>query len=99
MIALRDLIAEYREDPVRHAALIEGILKQVSDSGLDVDCPAPENARDNRESFAAWLVRLASYLQLLESRLFSSGLHTLGRPPDPGQRLAYLKAYVGPARP
>jgi magnesium chelatase subunit H len=44
LIALRDLIAEYREDPERNAALCEGILKQVSDSGLDADCPAPSNA-------------------------------------------------------
>jgi len=99
MIALRDLIAEYREDPERNAPLAEGILKQVSDSGLDADCPAPDNAPADRQAFDAWIVRLAAYLQLLESRLFSSGLHTLGQPPDPEQRLAYLKAYVGPALP
>ena len=99
LIALRDLMAEYREDPERNAALCEGILKQVSDSGLDLDCPAPDNARADREAFDAWVLRLAAYLQLLESRLFSSGLHTLGQPPDQEQRLAYLKAYVGPALP
>lgn len=99
LIALRDLIAEYRQDPTRNAPLSEGILKQVSDSGLDADCPAPENARADQEAFDAWVVRLAAYLQVLESRLFSSGLHTLGRPPDAGQRLAYLRAYVGPALP
>ncbi|MFZ0407459.1 MAG: cobaltochelatase subunit CobN [Cyanobium sp.] len=95
LIALRDLLAEYREDPVRNAALVDGILKQVSDSGLDADCPAPEHARADQGSFDAWIVRLSAYLQLLENRLFSSGLHTLGQPPDPEQRLAYLKAYVG----
>jgi magnesium chelatase subunit H len=99
LIALRDLIAEYREDPERNAPLAEGILKQVSDSGLDADCPAPEDAGTNREAFDAWVVRLSAYLQLLENRLFSSGLHTLGQPPDQQQRLAYLKAYVGPALP
>jgi magnesium chelatase subunit H len=99
LIALRDLIAEYREDPERNAALCDGILKQVSDSGLDADCPAPENASTDRVAFDAWIVRLGAYLQLLESRLFSSGLHTLGQPPDQEQRLAYLKAYVGPALP
>ncbi len=97
LIALRDLIAEYREDPVRNAPLSEGILKQVSDSGLDADCPAPENARADRQAFDAWVGRLSAYLQRLETRLFSSGLHTLGQPPDQEQRLAYLKAYVGPA--
>jgi magnesium chelatase subunit H len=99
LIALRDLIAEYREDPDRNAALVEGILKQVSDSGLDADCPAPANAKDHRPAFDAWVVRLAAYLQVLESRLFSSGLHTLGQPPDAEQRLGYLKAYIGPALP
>lgn len=99
LIALRDLIAEYREDPVRNAPLSEGILKQVGDTGLDADCPAPDNARDDRQAFDAWVVRLAAYLQVLESRLFSSGLHTLGQPPDPEQRLGYLKAYLGPALP
>ena len=44
-------------------------------------------------------MRLAAYLEVLESRLFSSGLHTLGQPPDQEQRLAYLKAYVGDALP
>jgi magnesium chelatase subunit H len=99
LIALRDLIAEYREDPERNAPLAEGILKQVSDSGLDADCPAPPNAPADRQAFDAWIVRLAVYLQLLESRLFSSGLHTLGQPPDAEQRLAYLKAYLGEALP
>ncbi|CAK6692435.1 cobaltochelatase subunit CobN [Synechococcus sp. CBW1107] len=97
LIALRDLIAEYREDPERNEALREGILKQVSDSGLDADCPAPDNAPTDQGAFNAWVVRLSGYLQLLESRLFSSGLHTLGRPPDQEQRLGYLKAYMGEA--
>jgi magnesium chelatase subunit H len=105
LIALRDLIAEYREDPQRNEPLREGILKQVSDSGLDADCPAPAGAAPagpgfdpaalDPAAFDAWLVQLSSYLQRLENRLFSSGLHTLGQPPDPEQRLAYLKAYLG----
>ncbi|MCP9841761.1 cobaltochelatase subunit CobN [Synechococcus sp. J7-Johnson] len=97
LLALRDLIAEYREDPARNEALREGILKKVSDAGLDAECPAPEAAGSDLEAFTAWLVRLSSYLQLLENRLFSSGLHTLGQPPDAGQRLGYLKAYFGDA--
>lgn len=97
LVALRDLIAEYRENPARNEALREGILKKVSDAGLDVDCPAPETAGSDLEAFTAWLVQLSSYLQLLENRLFSSGLHTLGQPPDAEQRLGYLKAYFGDA--
>ncbi len=97
LVALRDLIAEYRENPARNEALREGILKKVSDAGLDADCPAPETAGSDLETFTTWLVRLSSYLQLLENRLFSSGLHTLGQPPDAEQRLGYLRAYFGDA--
>jgi len=99
LIALRDLIGEYRQDPERNAPLIEGILKQVSDSGLDADCPAPENTAADRQAFEGWVAQLSAYLQVLENRLFSSGLHTLGQPPDAEQRLAYLKAYFGPTLP
>ena len=99
LIALRDLIAEYREDPERNTALREGILKQVADSGLDADCPAPGSADTDPEAFGAWLVRLGTYLQLLENRLFSSGLHSLGEAPDAEQRLGYLKAWVGDGLP
>jgi magnesium chelatase subunit H len=88
LVALRDLIGEYREDPARNAPLEEAIRKKVSDTGLDADCPPGGD-------FDAWLVELASYLQRLENRLFSSGLHVLGQPPDPEQLAGYLKAYFG----
>jgi len=38
------------------------------------------------------------YLQILENRLFSSGLHTLGEPPEPEQMASYLQALGGIAR-
>ena len=57
----------------------------------------PANVRTDQGAFDTWVVRLSGYLQLLESRLFSSGLHTLGLPPDQEQRLGYLRAYVGDA--
>ncbi|MEA5411167.1 hypothetical protein VB737_05240, partial [Synechococcus sp. BA-120 BA3] len=56
---------------------------------------APTAADQDPDAFGTGLVRLGTYLQLLENRLFSSGLHTLGEPPDAEQRLGYLKAYVG----
>ena len=96
LVALRDLIAEYREDPVRNAGLQEAILKQVTDSGLDRDCPPDV---DGDGAFMAYLVRLATYLQQLENRLFSSGLHVLGQPPGPKALASYLKAYFGEALP
>jgi magnesium chelatase subunit H len=88
LLTVRDLIAEYREDPERNEALREVILKKASDTGLDADCPPTDD-------FTAWLVALSAYLQQLENRLFSSGLHTLGRPPDPAELEGYLRAFYG----
>ncbi len=89
LVALRDLIGEYREDPQRNEALREAILKKVSDTGLDADCPPTGD-------FDPWLIELSGYLQLLENRLFSSGLHTLGQAPDTDELEGYLKAYFTP---
>jgi magnesium chelatase subunit H len=100
LVALRDLIAEYREDPERNAALREPILKAVTDAGLDRDCPLPvelaePDAPGGAALFGAYLEELSRYLQLLEQRLFSTGLHSLGEPPDPVERLSYLQACYG----
>jgi magnesium chelatase subunit H len=44
-------------------------------------------------AFASYASRVYSYLQLLENRLFSSGLHTFGAVPTPAAMGAYLDAY------
>ena len=107
LVALRDLIAEYREDPQKNYALKEAICKKVVDTGLDADCPfedakrlgipfTPENVRMfSAHAFNDYLVKLYEYLQVLESRLFSSGLHTLGEAPGEEEMAAYLEAYFG----
>jgi cobalamin biosynthesis Mg chelatase CobN len=46
-------------------------------------------------SFSAYVGRLWQYLQVLENRLFSEGLHVLGQPPSEGQMGQYLAAYFG----
>jgi magnesium chelatase subunit H len=61
-------------------------------AGIDLDGPLGEE-------LLAYLGRLNDYLQQLEQRLFSSGLHVLGEPPDPDQLLGYLSAYFGDALP
>ncbi|MEH2380719.1 MAG: magnesium chelatase subunit H [Nostoc sp.] len=107
LVALRDLISEYREDPQKNYVLKEGICKKIVDSGLDADCPfieakklgiafTPENVRmfSNR-AFDDYLVELYGYLQVLENRLFSSGLHTLGSAPNEEELGSYLEAYFG----
>jgi magnesium chelatase subunit H len=107
LVALRELIAEYREDPEKNYALKEGICKKIVDTGLDADCPfeeakrlgidfTPENARMfSAGAFNRYLVQLYEYLQVLENRLFSSGLHTFGEPPTPEELASYLQAYFG----
>ena len=107
LVALRDLISEYREDPQKNYALKEAICKKILDIGLDADCPfedakrlgiefTPENARMfSADVFNRYLVKLYEYLQVLESRLFSSGLHTLGEVPNQEELASYLEAYFG----
>jgi magnesium chelatase subunit H len=105
LVSLRDLISEYREDPEKNYALKEAICKKIVDTGLDADCPledakrlgisfTPENAKMfSADVFNGYLVKLYEYLQVLENRLFSSGLHTLGEPPTPEGLISYLEAY------
>jgi magnesium chelatase subunit H len=105
LINLRDLIAEYREDPNKNHALKEAICKKIIDTGLDADCKfedaqrlgiafTPENINlFSPDAFNHYLVKLYEYLQVLENRLFSTGLHILGEPPKSDQLIAYLQAY------
>ncbi|MDZ8025840.1 MAG: magnesium chelatase subunit H [Nostoc sp. DedQUE11] len=107
LMALRDLISEYREDPEKNYVLKEGICKKIVDTGLDADCPfedakklgisfTPENMRMfSSHAFEHYLVELYEYLQVLENRLFSSGLHTLGERPNEEELASYLEAYFG----
>jgi magnesium chelatase subunit H len=107
LMTLRDLISEYREDPEKNYALKEAICKKIVDTGLDADCPfedakklgipfTPENARMfSVHAFNGYLVKLYEYLQVVESRLFSSGLHTLGEAPNSEELASYLQAYFG----
>jgi len=46
-------------------------------------------------AFDDYLVKLYEYLQVLETRLFSSGLHTLGEAPNQEELASYLEAYFG----
>ncbi len=107
LVNLRDLITEYRDDPDKNYALKEVICKKIVDTGLEADCPfdearhlgiefTPENARlFSIDVFNHYLVKLYEYLQVLENRLFSSGLHILGQAPTPEQLKTYLQAYLG----
>ncbi|MEA5519884.1 magnesium chelatase subunit H [Limnoraphis robusta] len=105
LVSLRDLIAEYREDPQKNSALQEAISKKIVDTGLEVDCPfvdakklgiefSPETARMfSVESLSRYFINVYEYLQIVEQRLFSSGLHTLGEAPTEEALDSYLQAY------
>ncbi|MBD2295373.1 magnesium chelatase subunit H [Anabaena sphaerica FACHB-251] len=107
LVNLRDLISEYREDPQKNYVLKEGICKKIVDTGLEVDCPfddakklgipfTPENVRMfSGHAFDHYLVKLYEYLQVLENRLFSCGLHVLGEAPNQEELTGYLDAYFG----
>ncbi|KAL4458671.1 hypothetical protein ABPG75_013536 [Micractinium tetrahymenae] len=47
------------------------------------------------EAFAEYASRVYQYLQVVENRIFSEGLHVLGQPPPPDQAAQYLSAYFG----
>ncbi|MEG4074243.1 magnesium chelatase subunit H [Microcoleus sp. Pol14C2] len=107
LMALRDLIAEYREDTAKNYVLKEAICKQILDSGLEADCPFDEGRKlgiafsfenvgmFSADAFNRYLVKLYEYLQVVECRLFSSGLHVLGEPPNSEEMTSYLEAYFG----
>ncbi len=105
LVTLRDLIGEYREDREKNYILKEAIAKKILDTGLDADCPftdakklgiafTVENLRlFSNQVFDTYLVKLYEYLQILEQRLFSSGLHVLGEIPTAEEMESYLDAY------
>jgi len=107
LMALRDLIAEYREDTAKNYVLKEAICKKILDSGLEADCPFDEARKlgiafsfetvgmFSPDAFNRYLVKLYEYLQVVECRLFSSGLHVLGEPPNYEEMTSYLEAYFG----
>jgi magnesium chelatase subunit H len=109
LVTLRELIAEYREAPDKNDALKEAICKTIVDTGLEADCPfvearklgipfSPEHVRlFSGHAFDRYLLHLYEYLQVLETRLFSAGLHVLGQQPEVEELTSYLAAYFGEA--
>ncbi|SKB11812.1 Magnesium-chelatase, subunit H [Planktothrix sp. PCC 11201] len=105
LVSLRELIAEYREDPQKNSTLQESISQQIVDMGLEVDCPFQEGKKlgiafttENARLFSVeviynYFIKIYDYLQVLEQRLFSSGLHTFGENPTAEELTTYLNAY------
>ncbi|MEA5470840.1 magnesium chelatase subunit H [Spirulina sp. 06S082] len=107
LTVLRELIAEYREDPEKNQLLKEAICQKIVDSGIDSDCTFAEGEKlgiaftlENAKLFSKnalnqYFVKVYEYLQIVEQRLFSSGLHTLGENPSFEILRSYLDAYFG----
>ena len=105
LITLRELIAEYREDTEKNSALRDVICQKIVDTGLERDCKFTEGEKqgiaftfENSKLFSKrvinnYFVEIYEYLQILEQRLFSSGLHVLGEAPNEESLKSYLDAY------
>jgi len=108
MAELRVLLQEYREDRTAANGLRGPIADALMASGLQEDCPyvpegqeaairlTAENIDEvGEEALDAYMDKVYAYLGVVENRLFSSGLHTLGEPPSNAQMESYLEAYFG----
>ncbi|MBL1208396.1 magnesium chelatase subunit H [Geminocystis sp. GBBB08] len=105
LMALKELINEYREDTEKNQLLKGDIIQKIVDSGLYKDCKFTEGEKlgieftdENAKLFSNqalndYFVQIYDYLQIVEQRLFSSGLHILGEKPTPEQLQSYLEAY------
>lgn len=69
----------------------------ATDTAADTAAAGPLSPEEvealSEEAFAEYATRLYAYLGVLENRLFSSGLHSLGKPPDADEMRSYLSAY------
>lgn len=107
LILLRDWIAELREAPEANYHLRDSICQKIVDLGLEKDRPflvardqgiafTLDNAKlFSKGALLAYFGEIYTYLQELEQRLFSSGLHILGEPPQGEALASYLTAYFG----
>lgn len=65
------------------------------DSGTALELTAENVDSIETSEFDAYVSKLYFYLQEVEGRLFSVGLHVLGKAPSAGQAAQYLGAYFG----
>ncbi len=105
LMALKELINEYREDTDKNELLKQDIVQKILDSGLYKDCQFSEAQQrgidftsENIKLFSKsdlneYFIQIYDYLQVVEQRLFSSGLHILGEKPTEEQLQSYLEAY------
>ena len=101
---LKAIVSEYRESEKGIDELRVPMVELMDSVGLQKDCPYQadgevleldsENVDSiNADDFSEYVSRLYTYLLEVENRLYSEGLHVLGRPPNPEQMEKYLSAY------
>jgi len=104
LASLKELLSDYRSDPQANQALKETIVDTIAAAGLFKDCPYSEKQPKITVSdlgsisdidFNEFVQRMFTYLQVVENRLFSEGLHVIGNAPDQSGMEKYLSAYFG----
>lgn len=105
LVDLKSVVTELRESENDLNDLRISMIELMNTIGLQKDCPfddgmgnAVELDADNvanicEELFSAYVSKVYLYLQEVENRLYSEGLHILGMSPPPEQIGKYLAAY------
>lgn len=98
---LKDLLNEYRTS--ESTDLRQSIWSICQRCGIDNEVPLVISGNAYKESelpenilseiFDTWAKDVGNYLELLQERLFSSGLHILGSKPSEDDLRSYLSAY------
>ena len=63
------------------------------ETGMEVVLTAELAESMDVSTFEEYAYKVSQYLQVLDTRLFSEGLHVLGGPPSPSKTEQYLEAY------
>jgi len=106
---LKDLISEYRIGAAED--LQQPIWSTCQRCGIETEVPLMLNEEDNesrvtepelpesmpKDTFDRWIKNVSDYLDILNQRLFSSGLHILGSKPSANDLKSYLSAYFDDA--
>ena len=107
---LKELVDEYRSNTPKGGMdldLLQTIFGLAQRSGMLNDVPFRGDEKSSNDTVGSlpegieseeafeWVARLYDYLNVLQDRLFSSGLHSFGSTPTDEELDSYLEAYFG----
>jgi len=103
---LKELVEEFRTNAANaadDARLDVDVFQMIYDlaerNGMTKDVPLNIESEDinslSKEEAGKWVHNLSEYLNVLQDRLFSSGLHVFGKAPTEEEMVSYLEAYFG----